>query len=750
MRIVTAVLFLASSVAAQWAVADGPLLTRWAKQVKPDNAHPEHPRPQFERRRWTSLNGLWDYAIRPRDVAAVDQYDGKILVPFPVESALSGVRKPVGAGKCLWYSRELDAPKLGVADRLVLRFEAVDWQATVWVNGKKLGTHEGGYDPFSFDITDALQKQGPQTLVVRVWDPTDKGTQPRGKQVERPRGIWYTAVTGIWQTAWLEIVPAVHIERLKLTPDRSGVKVFAELGTRWALLAAPRVRAIASVDGREVARVEGRVNQELWLRPKEPRLWSPDDPFLYDLRVELYTAKNEPVDVVSSYFGLRTIGVVKDDKGAMRLALNGKVLYQHGPLDQGWWPDGLYTAPTDEALDYDLEVTKKLGFNMVRKHVKVEPQRWYYHCDRLGLLVWQDMPSADAHAPRTGDPKRREIQRSKASAQQFERELRAMIDTHYNSPSIVMWVPFNEGWGQYDTVRITNWIKNYDPSRLVDCASGWNDFPVGDVHDIHRYPGPGVPRPRGERASVLGEFGGLGLPVRGHTWQNERNWGYRTFKDKPGLARAFEQLIGRLRPMIGSGLAASVYTQTTDVEIEVNGLMTYDRHLKLDPERVRLLQEKLYRPPPTLRIVVPTSERSAQVWRYTDAAFDDRDDSWARTDFDDSSWRKGPGGFGTKRTPGAIVGTTWNGPQIRLRRTFALQSTDFAGLRLRIHHDEDARVFLNGKLMAELDGYTTGYVLEPVNPKLLVKGTNVLAIACRQTQGGQFIDAGIVELVEGK
>jgi hypothetical protein len=416
-------------------------------------------------------------------------------------------------------------------------------------------------------------------------------------------------------------------------------------------------------------------------------------------------------------------------------------------LDQGWWPDGLYTAPTDEALRYDLEVTKKLGFNMIRKHVKVEPARWYYHCDQLGLLVWQDMPNGDKHI--RGDAP--DLVRTPESADNFRTEYKALIDTHHNHPCIVVWVPFNEGWGQFETNEVLAWTKDYDPSRLVDAPSGWADRGTGDMHDIHRYPGPDMPEVEEHRAVVLGEFGGLGWPVEGHLWWNKRNWGYRTYQTREELQSNYEQLIHKLRPLIGAGLAAAVYTQTTDVEGEVNGLMTYDRAMvKYDSDRLATLHQKLYLPPPivTRRIILATSEKEARAWRFTTK---EPGSNWQSPDFDDSPWSEGPAGFGRKDTPGAIVNTPWESNDIWLRCTFDVPVADFHGLRLRMHHDEDAEVYLNGKRIAAVTGYTTRYdefVLDESVAQLIRSGSNTLAVHCKQTQGGQYIDVGIVDVEE--
>ena len=509
LSIVLVAAFAAGGRAEDWKPAEGPLTTRWTKEVSPKNALPEYPRPQMVRENWTNLNGLWQYAIRPRADEAPAKWAGEILVPYPIESALSGVKKTVSPDERLWYHRYIDVkPEAG--KRVLLHFGAVDWRATVWVNDQQVGQHSGGYDPFTIDITDALRDKR-NDLVVAVWDPTDTDTQPRGKQVQKPHGIFYTAVTGIWQTVWLETVPERHIDSLHIVPDidRKRVSITANVG--GAKKARVRVKA-----GKEEK--EGNAGEAIEIEVPNAKLWSPEEPHLYDFKVELLDG-SRVVDRVESYYGMRKIEVKKDVAGVNRLWLNNKVVFQYGPLDQGWWPDGLYTAPTDEALKYDIEMTKKFGMNMIRKHVKVEPARWYYWCDKLGILVWQDMVSGDAH-------------KTDESKKNYRAELKAMIDALRNAPSIVMWVPFNEGWGQYDTPEVAAWVKKYDPSRPVNEASGWNDKGSGDVSDMHAYPGPGMRDPEDKRVGVLGEFGGLGMPIKGHTWQAEKNWGYVSYDTK--------------------------------------------------------------------------------------------------------------------------------------------------------------------------------------------------------------------------
>ena len=577
--------------AAEWKPVEGRIMTRWAAEVKPDRVLPEYPRPQMVREEWLNLNGLWDYAIVAKDAGRPAVWDGKILVPFAVESALSGVGKPVGAVKELWYRRTISVAKKWRRGKILLHFGAVDWESTVWVNGREAGIHRGGYDPFTYDITEALAAGAKQEIVVRVLDPTDEDNSPiaRGKQVMKPHGIFYTAVTGIWQTVWIEPLPKTYIGKLKVTPDIDQKTLTLEPAVVGDTEGASMAITV-SRGQMVVATSEAPAGVPAAMKIPQPVLWSPDNPALYDIKVTL--KKNGRVlDEVTSYAGMRKIALGKDEQGYLRLFLNGRPLFELGPLDQGWWPDGLYTVPTDAALRYDLEVIKALGMNMLRKHVKVEPDRLYYWCDRLGLLVWQDMPSAlydrEAHPADV----------LAARDAQWEAEWKAIMDALSNHPSIVMWVPFNEGWGQYDTERVTAWTKQHDPTRLVDNASGWTDKGVGDVSDIHSYPGPAMPSVEEKRAAVLGEFGGLGLPLSGHLWQAEGNWGYRNFDDIKTYEIRYTDLIKNLYPLVDRGLAAAVYTQTSDCEVEVNGLMTYDREVtKLEPARFAALNRG-YLPP---------------------------------------------------------------------------------------------------------------------------------------------------------
>lgn len=753
----------------QWKPQPVPLTTRWAADVDPQSPHPEYPRPQLVRPDWLNLNGLWDYAIVAREQAATpSQWDGKILVPFPVESSLSGVKKFVSPDQALWYRRTFTLPTAAAwKDRGVqLNFGAVDWETRVWINGVDVGQHRGGFDPFAFPITRALAeaKGTEHEIVVRVWDGTDSGTQARGKQVRKPGGIFYTPTTGIWQTVWLEPVGPTYARsivatttdleagKVELTVDLQSVTepdpsqpttvelVVIDEGTRRTLEGIRLEELPGSPESRRMRR-RARVEAQFPVR----KVWSPENPFLYGLEVSIKTG-DTLVDQATSYFALRTISVGPDDRNVRRLLLNGKFVFQYGPLDQGFWPDGLYTAPTDAALKFDIEMTRKYGFNMIRKHVKVEPARWYYWCDTLGLLVWQDMPSGD----RFIGPNDPDIQRSAESARQFEAEWAAIIEALRPFGCIVMWIPFNEGWGQYDTARIVELTRKLDPTRPVNNASGWTDRNVGDVHDYHIYPGPGSPRPTSTRAAVLGEYGGLGLPLEGHTWQGKENWGYRSFPDQASLTTAYLDLVEHLRPLIGEpGLSAAVYTQTTDVETEVNGLMTYDRSvMKIPVEVAAKAHRPLYLPPPRVTVLAASSQIEAQTWKFTTTA---PAEGWEKPGFDDQAWKSAPGGFGERSTPGSVVRTEWKSNDLWLRRSFDLAKKPTGDLRFSVHHDEDCEIYLNGVLAARMKGWTTEYRLFRMTPESIAtlrEGQNEISVHCHQNGGGQYIDVGLLEVHE--
>ncbi len=630
--LLTILLIAATALAQAWKPAPVTLMTEWGAKVTPDNAWREYPRPQFVRERWRNLNGLWDYAITAKTAPMPTKFDGQLLVPFAVEASLSGAGKALQPDQRLWYRRSFSVPTAWKGERILLNFGAVDYECALWVNGGMVGAHTGGFDAFTFDITPHL-KDGANEMMLAVTDPSDTGEQPRGKQQLKPQGIWYTPVSGIWQTVWIEPVPMnLHLAELRLTPDVDAGGLHITPLTNEALGDDTyAVRITATQQGQSVATTTIRINREGFLKIPNARLWSPADPFLYDLKAELIRVKNPwpatteaerpnerrprfgaterelyakaeaegaPLETITGYFGMRKISLGAGTvAGQPALLLNGQPLFQHGPLDQGWWPDGLHTPPSDDAMKWEIEWLRKAGFNMLRKHIKVEPARYYYHCDKLGMLVWQDMPSGFNQALRNQRPDQGEPVRLSVSREQHELELRRMLGRLHNAPSIVTWVIHNEGWGQYESKALSQWVKAIDGSRLVNADSGWLDMNVGDYFDIHTYQEtPLQPEQKKDRAIVLGEYGGVGWPIQAHLWNpTMRNWGYQTYQSKDEYLKALRHKIAALVPMKQKlGVSAAVYTQTTDVEGEVNGLMTYDRKfIKVDPALLREMNAPL-------------------------------------------------------------------------------------------------------------------------------------------------------------
>ncbi len=586
-----------------WAPKGDLIKTRWAADVNPAAPLPEYPRPQMVRPDWMNLNGLWDYAITPAD-ASYGKPEGQILVPFCAESSLSGVQRHVGSANALWYERSFKLPSGWKGRDVLLHFGAVDWKAEVWVNGTKVGEHTGGYAPFCFNITPALKKSGKQTIRVRVWDASDEGFQPRGKQIEHTHGIWYTPVTGIWQTVWMEpVCPQAHIVSYNPVWDAASSTLKVEVNADGSY---DEARVELSYGGGPVA-----VGTEMKI--DAPKLWSPDSPEIYDLCITL-VKDGKTVDRVEGYTCLRSVGIVRDPQpdrnvnSYKRIGLNGERTFFFGPLDQGWWPDGLYTAPTDEALRFDIEKVKQWGWNMIRKHIKVEPARWYYWCDMLGVSVWQDMPCIADHSSKTNVWRKPEIAAMQSNKwahdsllggtdcevpqewkDNYYKEWGEIIDALKCFQCITVWVPFNEAWGQFDTKEVVAFTRKQDPTRLVNEASGGNYAFAGDILDTHHYACPAMNVFESKFINVIGEYGGLGYPVRGHLWNKDNNWGYgKVLENGEQVLDLYGKFAEMIKVFIANGCSSAVYTQITDVEIEVNGIMTYDREVvKLDEEKLR-------------------------------------------------------------------------------------------------------------------------------------------------------------------
>ena len=575
---------VAETNAQDWKIPENSMLTRWGKSVSPSDAWTEYPRPGLTRTEWTNLNGLWDYAVVDANSTSEarrfpNRPDGKILVPFAIESPLSGVGHLLKPGEVLWYRRSFEYQSRP-GRRLLLHFEAVDYQADVYVSGKHVGSHTGSSDPFTIDITDRCQP-GRNELTVRVVDKTGRD-QTVGKQKLKPKGIYYTRVSGIWQTVWLESVPERHIASIKMKPRLYN-------GTLRVLptLVGPPIQGermritITDKEGKEYT-----ADASLMAHLGNAHRWTPDDPYLYEISVELLDASGSVVDRVGSYAGMREFDIARDDSGHLRFRINGEFIFHYGTLDQGWWPDGLLTPPSDEAMRSDVEFLKAAGFNTIRKHIKIEPRRFYYHCDRIGMLVWQDMPSTGGRPDWTRlAPSPTELIVPKENHSQFLRELKSMVLGLQNHPCIAMWVPFNERWGQHETLRIAALLENLDVRRAINVASGGNFYPAGDVADHHSYPNPEFPFEQkrfNDYVKVVGEFGGHGWMEAGHLWNREkRNWGYGELpRSKKEFVERYKTTFSELMKLKDRGIGGGIYTQTSDVEGEVNGLMTYDREVK--------------------------------------------------------------------------------------------------------------------------------------------------------------------------
>lgn len=710
--------------------------TEWGEQVNADNVWKEYPRPQLVRSAWKNLNGMWDYAIKPKGGNKPASFDGKILVPFCVESSLSGVGKLVQPDQELWYRTSFVVPSDWNKKKLLLHFDAVDWETTVWINGKKAGSHKGGSDPFTIDISNFVKK-GTQEMVVSVWDPTDTGMQPRGKQVLDPKGIWYTPVTGIWQTVWLEPVEKTFIQSIVPEADIDAAKVVVKNVVAGATGNETLTLKVLK-DGKLLSTITGRSNKDITVPMPDAELWTPSHPGLYHLEIEL-KAGAKTLDKVKTYFAMRKISVGKDEFGYQRLLLNNKPVFQYGTLDQGWWPEGLLTPPSEKAMRFDMDMLKDMGFNMLRKHIKVEPSRYYYYADSIGLLVWQDMPSgfmtSEKEIQHVKADAKEDWNRPAESAKQFEQEWKSIIDHLRFFPSIVVWVPFNEGWGQYDTKRVVEWTQKYDPTRVIDGVSGWTDRNVGAMNDAHHYPGPGMePAEQNPgRVIVLGEFGGLGLPLENHLWNpGMRNWGYRTYQSSDVLIKEYATLMYNMYPMLNRGLSAAVYTQTTDVEGEVNGLVTYDRKkIKIDPALMRILHQPLYGSHSTnSTAIIKDSEVSPQQLLIT-----------ASDPLRRSGSNINRASFSTVSAPAKLKkgDTKW------VLRSFTTQN-DIANLQLRILANADVKVYLNGKLVLNKFINTKRHYDEVNLSDLsgyVKKGENQVLVEIRDVKADSEFDVGL-------
>lgn len=719
--------------AQSWKAAPVSLTTQWGEKVTPENAWREYPRPQMKREAWMNLNGLWDYAVVKRGEKAPAQFDGQILVPFCIESSLSGVGKPLLPTQELWYNKKFTLPADWAGKEVILRFDAVDYETRLWVNGKKVGEHQGGNDPFSFNITPFLTKKGDQEIVMSVWDPTDTGLQPRGKQALEPKGIWYTPVSGIWQTVWLEALNKTSIQKFDPVPDVDNNKINFQTAA-VGLTGKEKLQLTISNGGFVIKDTVLSYTANFSVSISTPKLWTPEQPNLYSVEVALLN-NNIATDKFSSYFAMRKIALGVDRNGYQRLMLNNEPVFQYGTLDQGWWPDGLLTPPSDAAMLYDMVKLKEMGFNMIRKHIKVEPSRYYYHADTMGVLLWQDMPSGfegGGKPSHVAADAKTDWVRPAESAKQFEQEWKNIMDHLRFFPSIVMWVPLNEGWGQYDTKRIAELTKQYDPTRLVDAPSGWTDRGVGDVNDAHQYPGPGMePAALNKgRAIVLGEFGGLGLVVKNHIWDaNKRNWGYKTYMENQVLISEYAQLMHNMKLMIPRGLAAAVYTQTTDVEGEVNGLLTYDRKVvKIPADLLRILHAPLY------------EKAEGKI------TFINKKDEVAKSSF--QFVKSAPA------TDWHLAKNTLNfhpaSDKVQLKKgesVYAFQDFDITklpkGFGMKLYGFGDAKVYLNGKLIWQEDKIRTKRHYDDVNLSEYIRfikpGTNRLSFECTNaTQDTDF------------
>ena len=578
----------------KWCPAGNKIKTKWGKNLDTKKVWQEYPRPQLERKEWLNLNGIWSYSITDVNSQKPDNFDGEILVPFSIESSLSGVMKSLNEKQILWYYKEFEIPDNWKDKNIIIHFNAVDWICELYINDNKIGEHSGGYSEFSFDITKNI-KEGKNKILLKVFDPSDKGYQAVGKQTLNPNVIWYTSISGIWQTVWLEPVNEIYIKKLEINNDydKKEIKINVKLNLDEKL---PLEVSLLFKDD-ELMKLKGSSNSEIVFNIPDKHFhpWSPNEPNIYSFNINLFDNNQKIIDSIVSYTTLRKVEQKKDKNGIYRIYLNNKPLFNMGTLDQGYWPDGLYTPPSEEAMIYDINKLKELGFNTIRKHIKIEPYRYYYYCDKIGMLVWQDMPSGDRQNNKweflklnAGD----DVNRSEESKNNYYKEWSEIIDNLKFFQCIIVWIPFNEGWGQFDTEKVVEFTKKQDSTRLINAASGGNHRICGNFLDLHSYPHPAQYLKVDNLINILGEFGGLALDIKGHTWK-EDNWGYKTCKSKEEVTEKYEEYINLLINSFKS-FSAAIYTQTTDVEIEINGLITYDRaEIKVIEQRIKAANEKI-------------------------------------------------------------------------------------------------------------------------------------------------------------
>ena len=731
-----------TALTSNYTPVQGRIMTPWGEKMTSSNTWMNYPRPNMVRSEWTNLNGLWQFAVTKinEEMPKDENWQQAILVPFAPESALSGVGRLTEPDETLWYKRTFEIAEVKKGIRYFLNFEAVDWRCQVFVNGFEAtaAPHIGGNVPFSVEVTD-LVKEGENTLVVTAWDPSNSYGQPTGKQSLNPGGCFYTRVSGIYGSVWMETTPKGYITGYNVESDidKGEAKVTVSCAGD---LAGAKVTAEVSFGGEKVA--EGEIadwSKGLTLSIPEPKLWDINEGNLYDLTLTLETAFGK--DEVKGYFGMRKIEFKKDELGVQRIYLNNKKIFMQGTLDQGWWPDGLLTPPSDEAMQYDIDILKEHGFNFMRKHIKIEPRRYYYLCDKAGFPVWQDMVSGG--------------QKPEEKYHIYRAELAEMIKDLRNFPSIVVWIAYNEGWGQPDkekSVETTKWLKQIDTTRLISETSGWTDHHAGDMKDHHQYPSP-LPTPKNDdRLTIVGEFGGLGLFVEGHLWDPEKKWGYRSDANVEDSLKRYAEIMDNLARTSHESFAGSVYTQTTDVETEANGLVTYDRKVvKYPTDKMREMHKRVEKialstKPMTRKCFMPKGTEEKVVWKYT---FKKPKGKWSEASFNDDSWKEGEGGFGNKviiRDLGAKPKTEWDTDKIYLRRVFMLKEVPDENIEMDIFYDEDPVVYVNGVEVFKQEGYNQGYTpvllkKEEVK-KVFKKGENVIAIGCKNKNGGAMIDVG--------